>query len=260
MKHFGMLVLMVGMSGPGAWAADGETRLREAVECFPAKEIVKFFGKFNKLDADRRDTVDVYMPAQLKPRDGVGLPDRMFFRDGETQTDFAMSPEGHLTDFAKIKDMPKSGDLCVYEPDLAGQPMSENMFNFSMDLEILFKNRSGTHSLEELKDGGGDGKSFYKRIVPAPMRLMIPSMTHVSVEYLDPIAEADISALNNEQPVEGLIIERFGNGHIIEVEHLEVIGADTLVIGGGPYKLEPTPSIEKMKKLGFGAKEDGDGE
>ncbi len=154
--------------------------------------------------------------------------------------------------------MPKDGELCAEDQARAGQVRTENAVEFDVDLDIKFKNASGLHSLFELEDGAKDGKSFYKKMMPGPMKLLVPKMTHVSVSYKDEDVPAIIRAMKDGAVIDGLIAEPFGATYVISLEQLEDLGADALSIEGGAYILETSPSIKKMKSLGFSESEDGE--
>lgn len=236
----------------GSALAAEKSDIRKAVECMPGKDIVKLLTKFDKMDLDKRDTVDAFIAAMFNVEDGHALPDRMFMRSGGVDTDLTIAADGKVPDFDKIADMPKEGEICVEDQARAGLSREDDGMSFSVDFDVKFKDESGIYSLEKLQDGAKDGKSFYKKLVPAPIRLLIPKMTHMSVTFDNPAAEGQrIEAFSGDTPVSGLIIEPFGETSVIEVAHIEGLGADRLVISGGAFDMEPSPSIEKMKKLGF---------
>lgn len=225
--------------------------VREALECFPAENIIKFLSKFDKLKPEQKDTVDAFMTAKFEVSDDLGLPHRIFMRDQDKETVFEMLPDGQITDFDHIRHHPETSELCVEDPAREGLPREEDGITFNVDFDVMFKQTPGSHTLESLEDGAKDGKSFYKKLVPGPARLLIPKMTHVSITYIDPETPQNIEAWQNDKPLSGLNIEPFGKTYVVSLEQLEDLGATELHITGGPYKLEPSPSIKKMKALGF---------
>jgi hypothetical protein len=239
-------------------ASASDDQVRKAIECYPAEGIIELFGKFDKLKPEKRDTVDAFMDARFKILDGGKLPDRFFYRHDQTEIPFTLSDDGRVTDFNTIRTRDKNGEVCAEDQARAGLPESGDNLAFNADLQIRFHNASGTHSLAELQDGTKDGKSFFKKLVPAPVRLMIPKFDHVTIEYEDRDTAPNITAFDDQRDLSDLIIQPFGKTYVISVEHLEEIGADRLVINGGPYSLEPSPSIKKMKQLGFTESDDED--
>lgn len=239
--------------------ANEKTEIRDVVECFPAKNIIKFFSKFDDLKPEKRDTVDAVMAARFDVNDGGALPDRVFFRHDEKDTPFTVMPDGAVPDFASITSMHKDGELCAEDNARAGKARVDDAVEFDVDLDIKFKTANGVHTLAELEDGAKDGKSFYKKMVPGPMKLLVPKMTHVSVTYNDDDddAIANIRAMKDGVAFDGLTVEPFGDTYVISLDALEDLGADSLSIEGGAYILEPAPSIEKMKSLGFSEEEEG---
>ena len=242
------LILFTSFVAP-AFAADGDD-IRKATECRPAKDIIKLFSKFDKLKPGQRDTVDAIFDTKFIVENGP-FPDRLYYSHDGIEMPFTISPDGAVPDFAKITKQPQDGDLCIDDPTREGLHREEDGLEFSVDFDVKFKNMSGAHSLAELKDGAKDGKSFYKKLMPGPMKLMVPTLTYVSVTYDDASTAPDIQALKDGAPVEGLIIEPFGTTSVISLKHLEEIGAEGLKITGGAYMMEPSPSIEKMKSMGF---------
>lgn len=248
----GLALPLALTSSAGAAFAKDKPVLRQAVECMPAKDIVKLLSKFEKLDADQRDTVDAVIDARFIVDEGQAMPDRMFARSDGEETEFPIALDGRVDGFGRIGSLPKSSELCVEDQARAGLPKDQDGVKFNMDFDVKFKDETGRYSLAQLRDGAKDGKSFYKKLVPAPIRLILPKMTHVSVTFDDPGAPGQtLQAFDGERLVEGLIAEPFGDTLVVEIDHLEALGADTFVISGGEYDMEPSPSIEKMKKLGF---------
>lgn len=226
--------------------------LRQAVECMPAKDIVKLLSKFEKLDEDQRDTVDAVIDARFTVDAGQPMPSRMFARNGNEDIDFPIASDGKVEGIGRLGSMPKSSEICVEDKAREGLPKDQDGIKFGMDFDVKFKDESGRYSLAQLRDGAEDGKSFYKKLVPAPIRLMMPKMTHVSVTFDEPdAAEQMVQAFAGDRLIEGLIVEPFGQTHVVEIDQIEALGADTLVISGGGFDMEPSPSIEKMRKLGF---------
>lgn len=256
MKYISVMLLIALSASAPAFAASGDD-IRDATECRPAKDIIKFFSKFDKMKPEQRDTVDAVISAGFKTDDGV-LPERLYYKHKDTEVPFTLMPDGNVPDFANITQQHKDGELCVDDPSRAGMNREEDGLEFSVDFDVKFKSTPGEHTLASLRDGTKDGKSFYKKIVPGPMKLMIPSMTHVSLTFDEDVTDPVVSASKNGAVMDGLKIEMLSGTYVIGLDDLEDIGADSLVISGGGYTLEPSPSAEKMKKIGF--TEDGEDE
>ena len=256
LKAIALGVCIVGLvSGPAI--AKDKADLRKPIECMPAKDIVKLLSKFHNMAPEKRDTVDAVIAAKFDVDDGQALPDRIFSRSGGVDTSLILNPDGSVPDFGRLGKMPRESELCVEDQARAGMSRKDDGLSFDVDFDVKFKDESGRYSLAALRDGAKDGKSFYKKMVPAPIRLMIPKMTHISLTFDNPDAQDQTAQVfAGDQPVEGLVIEPFGKTLVIELDHIEALGADTLVISGGGYDLEPSPSIEKMKKLGFAEEDD----
>ena len=230
--------------------------LAAGIKCIPAKEIIKLTRKFNKLKPEKRDTVSVVPEMKLTAIGERKLPERVYFRTGAVEEAFNMDADGWVTDFARIANMDKKGELCMQGKHFAGIDDEEAGINLSVDFDVLFKNASGTHTLAKLLDGAKDGKSHYKKMFPGPMAIMVPKMTHVGVVYLaEDAALASLSpqifATKGGEKLTGLLVENFGDMFVVGLEDLQTLGADGLKVAGGKYQLLPIPSIEKMKKLGF---------
>jgi len=65
--------------------------------------------------------------------------------------------------------------------------------------------------LAELKDGIGDGKSHCKTIMPGPMAMLLPKMTHVMIAYDLIETDAEISAIVRGKEPQDVPIEIFGD-------------------------------------------------
>ena len=145
--------------------------------------------------------------------------------------------------------MSPDGELCVDDPTRVGLPMDEDGVSFSVDFEVRYKQTDGVHMIDELKDGTKDGKSYYKKIVPAPVRLFLPKFDHVTITPEIENAALIIKAQMDDAILPGLTVEEFHGSYVVDVDELENLGADRLVIQGGAYYMEPTPSIKAMKKF-----------
>lgn len=268
-KHLMIKFILTGTAictallASSATASEAED-MAVGIKCLPAKKIVKLVRKFDGMKPEKKDTVRAFPEMQLSASEGGALPERIYFRDGTSEHKFNMDEDGIVTDFARIGTMNKKGELCMQGQQFIGTENGASGINLSMDFDIRFKNTSGEHTMAELIDGTKDGKAHYKKIVPGPMAIMVPKLAHVGVTYsgdaeitLTGITQAEITkpeiyAVKSGSKIDGLLVEKFGDMFVISIENLQDLGADALKIEGGEYTLNPIPSIEKMKKLGFG--------
>ena len=246
--------LFISAIAAPAWAEDIPTPAAE--KCFPAEGIVKYYKKMSSLKPARLDTLEAMMSAKfVREDDTIPLP-KFWARSDGADTQFNVADDGIVTDFhVKASALPETAQLCgeTRTPDGA-----EPKIGLSMDSDVLFKNRTGPYSLAELQDGVADGKSFYKKMFGGPMALLVPKMTHLSLEYLDKDAPLQLSFTQAGQAVDTPPVDTFGKTFVIALKDIENSGADTMTVGGGAFKLMPSPSVKKMKSLGFTAEgEDG---
>ncbi len=235
----------------GAAYADSQPDIREAIECISAHDIVKILGKFDSMKPEQRDTVDAFLLSKFVVKSGA-LPDRIFTRAAGEDINFTLTADGRVPDLSDITKRPKDAELCVEDQARAGLSRDEDGLEFHLEFDVRYKNVSGIHTLTELRDGAKDGKSFYKKIVPGPIKLLVPSMTHVSVSFdKETASSGKISANKDGEILNGLIIEPFGESLLVSLKQLESLGADSLAVSGSAYKLEPSPSIKKLRQLGF---------
>ena len=234
-----------------ALAEDTETeapKLRELINCFPAKDISKMVAKFQNLDADKRDTVDMLFEAKFKVNDGGALPARIFTRDAGVETNFTLNPDGAVADFDNIGRVSETAELCSEDPTREGKPHGEGL-NFGISSDVHFLTNSGYHDLATLEDGLKDGKSHYKKMVPAAMRMLVPSLKYVMIEYDVEDTPPQFTAVKGQEPIEGLEHETFCELAMIKVKDLEKLGADGLKIMGGAYNLTPVPGVKTLKRF-----------
>jgi len=213
---FRAVVLGALLISPPALADDAKMdapKLRELINCFPAKNITEMVAKFQSLDADKRDTVDMLFEASFKVKDG-----------GET------------------------AELCSEDPTREGTPHGEGL-NFGISSDVHFLTNNGYHDLATLKDGLKDGKSHYKKMVPAAMRMLVPSLKYVMIEYEAEDTPPQFTAMKGQEPVTGLEHETFCELAMIKVKDLEKLGADGLKVMGGSYNLTPVPGVKTLKRF-----------
>ena len=228
---------------------DDAPELRERVTCFPSKNFSKFVSKFQNLDADKRDVVDMVFDAKFDVNDGGVLPERIFIRDNGAEQNFTLTPDGTVPDFIKIADASETAELCSEDPSRVGTPRGGDDMKFSLESDVQYLKNTGYHDLATLKDGLKDGKSHFKKMVPAPMRLIVPKMSHVMINYEADDAVAAFSAMKGNTSIEGLTSDQHCEQTIIKVKDLEDLGAEGLQVSGGPYILMPVPNKKMLKKF-----------
>lgn len=248
----GTAICTVLLSGT-AYASEAED-MAVGIKCLPAKKIIKLVHRFDGLKPEKKDTVGVTPKMQLTASEGEALPERIYFREGIAEHKFNMDKDGVVTDFSRIGTMNKKGELCMQGKQFVGKADGASGIDLSMAFDVRFKSNSGNHTTAELVDGTKDGKSHYKKMFPGPMSIMVPKMTHVGVTYLDDadIAQPKIYAVKAGEKINGLLVEKFGSMFVVGIKDLQNLGADSLKIEGGEYELSPIPSVDKMKKFGFG--------
>jgi len=261
MKYLGLALIGMFLSNP-AFAEDKEDTapiLRELVNCFPTKSITEFVSKFQNIDADKRDTVDMLFKAKFNIKDGGVLPTRIFMRDQGTETDLTLDAEGNVPDFINIGKASETTELCSEDPSRVGTVRGGDDLSFRIDNDVHFLTNTGYHDLATLKDGLKDGKVHYKKMVPGAMRMLVPTLKYVMIEYDVEDTPPQYSAAKGETSLEGLEHVTFCELAMIKVKDLEKLGADGLKVMGGSYNLTPVPGVKTLARFTECSKEN-DGE
>ena len=243
--------LFVCVLGVPSFAADTQKEQKDkavGIECMPAKTFVKILGKLDSLKPERKDSVGMSPEMSFTVNDGGVLPERVFFRHEGTETPFILEQNGHVSDFTRIKNMNKKGKMCLQDPSRIEKSEEENGLELNIDMDLAYHNTSGTHSLVELKDGLKDGRSHIKKLVPAPMRMLIPKFSYLQVETVKN-GVVNMTAYKAGVALSGLTITEMDGTKLIEYAQLESLGADSLKITGAPYTLGPTPSPKDIKDM-----------
>ena len=81
------------------------------------------------------------------------------------------------------------------------------------------------------------------------MSVFVPNMSHVMVKYDDAAQPLDFTAMKAGVALAEPIEIVYCDLPMIKVKDLEAIGADSLRILGGPYRLLPVPSLAAMKRF-----------
>ncbi|WP_371396051.1 hypothetical protein [Fretibacter rubidus] len=221
----------------------------ETEKCFSVDSVSKMYKKIDKLKDSRRDSVDTVVKAYFADAQTRAVPMSLYIKNGDTRDMFEVSEDGEIKEFhSKTKMLPDTAELC-------GATRADGKIGMGMGMDVQFKSASGTHSMAEVMDGLKDGKSHYKATLPGPMAMFVPKMTHAMVTYEDLDTPPDIKASVNGAVINAPVA-LFGKAHVVDVDALEEMGAESLIINGGPYTLAPVPSIKKMKSLGFGPDQD----
>ncbi|MEP3889506.1 MAG: hypothetical protein ABJN69_03505 [Hellea sp.] len=231
--------------------------LRERINCFPAKNITKMVKKFQKIDADKRDTVDMIFDAKFKANDGGVLPERIFMREAGAEENFTLNADGGVPDFGRIGSVSEDAKLCSEDPSREGTPRGEGL-NFSINSNVYFLESTGYHDMATIKDGLKDGKTHYKKMVPGPMRMLVPKLTYVMIEYDEEKTTPQFTAMKGQAPIDGLDHVIFCNSAMINIKDMEALGADGLKVMGGAYNLTPVPGPKTLAKFTGCEGEDGE--
>ena len=251
MKYLGLILMGMLINAP-AFAQDKveeAPKLRELVTCFPAKGIAQFVSKFQNIDADKRDTVDMLFEAKFNVKDGGVMPSRIFMRDQGVESDFVLDAEGHVPDFINIAKTSETAELCIEDPSRVGTPRGGDDMSFSLDNDVHFLTNSGYHDMATLKDGLKDGKTHYKKMVPGAIRMLVPNLKYVMIEYEVEDTVPQYSAMKGQTALEGLDHVTFCDLPMIKVKDIESLGADGLKVTGGAYKLTPVPGVKTLARF-----------
>jgi len=237
--------------------AAAEDKLRGEIFCFPAKDVPKLIDKLGEVKANRRDIVDVDINPKFLIKDGGAWPERFFLRSAVSEIDIPVQkPSGLTPTFVEKVYAHKDSDICVADKTRADRPEYDEGLYFEMGLSPLFHNNSGRHEIAELKEGTKDGKTFYKKMIPAAVRMFMPDTDYLAVKYDDlRVSNAEIFARVGEDDIP-LRVELYKEMHVISLETLKDMGASALIVEGGAYHLQPTVSVKTMKRFGWGQEED----
>ena len=216
--------------------------------CFPAKGIGNMVERINNVDADRRDVVNVTVVPKFLIRDDGPWPERFFIRNEGQEYDVpVITPSGETPGFVALAKTHERGEVCVADSARADLPASDESLYFEMGLSPLFQNTSGRHDMAELEEGAKDGKAFYKQMVPAAFRMFTPATESFAVKY-ETETPPQIFALTADGEVE-LPSIAYRDMHVVTLEQIEEAGGTALIVKGGAYNLQPTPTVEFMKRL-----------
>lgn len=216
------------------------------IECIPTKDFIKVLEKLSRLTPKQTDTVGILPVMTFEAKDGGALPERVFYRNQGEEHAFHIDATGAVPDFANVKSMDKKGEMCMQDKTRIAAPEDAEGLELSIEMELLYKNKSGLYTMAELADGLKDGRAHIKKIVPAPVRLLIPKFTHLEIGTKDGQA-VTISALKNGVIVEGLTILDIEGSKIVDYKQLELLGADHLKVSGREFTVGPMPSPDDIK-------------
>lgn len=233
----------------GSAAAD-EPAHRNLIECAPGKNFNKMADALASLRADKIDTINTNPSFTLLPRDGGALPERVFVRfKNSEEKDLTYSAEGEVTNFIADFEKSSGAEFCVEDPSRAGQLKTEDAYALSMSFNMNFLNSSGTYKMSEIEDGLKDGKTALKKIIGGPGALLVPSLTHLYVEYEDKKAKPILRAKKGEKDLGEVKYEKLGDAYLVSYKALEKMGADSFIVAGGDHTLSPSMSPKKMAKI-----------
>ncbi|MEP1229138.1 MAG: hypothetical protein ABJG88_00535 [Litorimonas sp.] len=243
-------------------AAQTDDGKRGEVFCFPTKSVPKIVNRINAVGVDRRDVVDVRLDPKFLIKDGGVWPDAFYLaKDGQPIMDMPFSREdGRVANFLEAVALEPNSDICVVDPTRADKSEDDEGLYFEMGLSPVFLKATGEHNIEDIKKGSRDAKSFYKKMIPAPLRLLMPDTNYLAVKYKDPKflvdnARPEIFARVDGSDIE-LDYERHKDMFIVSGKNLRKMGASMLVVSGGEYDLQPVPSLSMIRRFEKQSKDD----
>ena len=137
------------------------------------------------------------------------------------------------------------------DPTRADRPEDDEGLYFEMGLSPLFKSTPGEHSLAELKEACKDGKKFYKKMLPGAIAIFMPDTDYLAIRMVDRKAKPTAFALVGETRVP-LALERVKDMWVSSLDDIKEADADSLLIEGGAYDLQPVPSPKTLRRFGIG--------
>lgn len=250
MKHLVLVLIFAVLTPQSVLAAD---KLRGDVFCFPAKDVPKIVENLREVKDSRRDVVDVNIRPKFIIKDGGAWPERFFLRTESQEIDIPVEkPSGLTPSFIEQAFAYPESDVCVADKTRADRAEHDEGLYFEMGLSPLFHNRSGTYDMTELQEGTKDGEKFYKKMIPAAVRMFMPDTDYLAVKYNDLRRQgAQIFARVGETEVP-LKAELYKEMHVVSFDVLKDMKASGLIIKGGDHTLQPTVSVKTMKRFGWG--------
>ncbi len=249
------------MSGQASFAdaATGKAvKTRGEVYCYPAKGVPKMVSRLESIEDKRRNIVNVNIDPKFLIKDGGVWPEAFYLaQDGEVITDLPVSREdGRVPNFIEAINAAPESEICVLDPTRADRPEDDEGLYFEMGLSPFFQTTTGEHNIAEIKEGSRDAKSFYKKMIPAGLRMFMPDTNYLAVKYQDPKylkpeATPKIFARVDDKDI-ALEFERHREMFIVSGQDLHKLGASALIIRGGDYDLMPVPSPSVMRRFGWG--------
>lgn len=253
MKYAILPFALTVLCGAATTAFADAPKLRGQTFCFPAKDVPKLVGKLAEVKEERRDVVDVRLEPRFIIKDEGVWPDKFYLaKDGELVTELPFSREtGAVPTFIEAATARPDTDICVDDPTRAERPEDDEGLYFEMGLSPLFKSTPGRHSFAELEEACKDGKKFYKKMLPSAIALFMPDTDYLGIRMVDRKAVPTAYAMIGETRVP-LELELVNDMWVASLDDIEDADADTLIIEGGAYDLQPVPSPKTLRRFGLG--------
>ena len=253
MKYTILPFIVLALCGTASSAFADETKLRGEIFCFPAKDVPKLVSELAEVKPERRNIVDVRLKPKFIIKDGGVWPEKFYLaKDGELVTDLPFSREtGAVPTFIAAATARPDTDVCVDDPTRADRPEDDEGLYFEMGLSPLFKSTPGTHSIAELEEACKDGKKFYKKMLPSAIALFMPDTDYLAIRMKDRTAKPAAFAVKGDTrtPLE---LEQVKDMWVASLKDIEDLDADTFVVEGGAYDLQPVPSPKTLRRFGLG--------
>lgn len=240
----------------------GAERLMETEWCLPITRLSKNLRKFEKLKPEKRDRVGPILTYVFTLKEGELPPERLELRDGGQTRVIPLTRKDRKMESANLAPLVQSardtGEVCIIDPAREGRPMKEAGYNLAFGFDIQFTDTPGTHSLEDLKDGGKDGRSHWKKMVGA-MGFIMPKFDHVAVSGDDDDPPA-VTALREGEALGTLEGEFLEGARLIDLDDIEDMGAGAIRVEAADYRLTPSPDAKTVRRFMGGGDDDKGGE
>jgi hypothetical protein len=88
-------------------------------------------------------------------------------------------------------------------------------------------------------------------MLPGALAIFMPDTDYFAIRMIDRKAVPTAMAASGEMQTK-LDMEVFKDMWVVSLDDIEEVGADSLIIDGGAYDLQPVPSPKTMRKFGMG--------
>lgn len=202
-------------------------------DCTAAKDMIGLIESFYAADPEVTNIIDPQVVMAMSAIEGFPAPDGIRYQyEGVTQ-DLLLDENGVVQDVQKALSFNEDGQLCKLVNGELVEDTGEDTASVSMNFTFHFRDTSGAHNIEVLKEGLKDGSKVMKSLAPGGLGFVVPKLKAFAVRPKEEGGAVPmVTFMSGEDPVTDVEIANVGSTQLFKMKALKKAKIESLQIEG----------------------------